>query len=100
MIENVRGFLDAVFEDYRRQLQVQFEKLGYVSAQFHPRLSRQKPARFLRTTIVPIPTVSGRKPSRITKLSVKTSRTPADLAERAKLLYGDDAVNPSRLPFH
>jgi DNA (cytosine-5)-methyltransferase 1 len=31
MIENVRGFLDAVFEDYRRQLQVQFKKLGYVS---------------------------------------------------------------------
>jgi DNA (cytosine-5)-methyltransferase 1 len=29
MIENVRGFLDAVFEDYRRQLKAQLKKLGY-----------------------------------------------------------------------
>lgn len=29
MIENVRGFLDAVFEDYRRHLVTRFEALGY-----------------------------------------------------------------------
>ena len=29
MLENVRGFLDAVFEDYRCNLKRQFEKLGY-----------------------------------------------------------------------
>lgn len=29
MIENVRGFLDAVFEDYRRNLKKQLKKLGY-----------------------------------------------------------------------
>ena len=29
MIENVRGFLDAVFEDYRGQLKTQLKKLGY-----------------------------------------------------------------------
>lgn len=29
MIENVRGFLSAVFEDYRRHLKSQLEKLGY-----------------------------------------------------------------------
>src|SRR5690606_429296 len=31
MLENVRGFLDAVFEDYRRNLKHQLEKLGYVA---------------------------------------------------------------------
>ncbi|WP_065324920.1 DNA cytosine methyltransferase [Tritonibacter mobilis] len=29
MIENVRGFLDAVFRDYREHLKAQLEKLGY-----------------------------------------------------------------------
>lgn len=29
MLENVRGFLDAVFEDYRGSLKAQLEKLGY-----------------------------------------------------------------------
>ena len=29
MIENVRGFLDAVFADYRKQLKLQLSKLGY-----------------------------------------------------------------------
>ncbi len=29
MIENVRGFLDAVFEDYRKHLQRQLKRLGY-----------------------------------------------------------------------
>lgn len=29
MIENVRGFLDAVFEDYRKHLASRFESLGY-----------------------------------------------------------------------
>jgi len=29
MLENVRGFLGAVFEDYRRKLKKQLEKLGY-----------------------------------------------------------------------
>jgi DNA (cytosine-5)-methyltransferase 1 len=29
MIENVRGFLDAVFEDYRENLRLQLRKLGY-----------------------------------------------------------------------
>lgn len=31
MLENVRGFLDAVFEDYRINLKKQLEKLGYIS---------------------------------------------------------------------
>jgi DNA (cytosine-5)-methyltransferase 1 len=31
MIENVRGFLDAVFEDYRKHLKQQLKKLGYVT---------------------------------------------------------------------
>lgn len=31
MIENVRGFLDAVFEDYRLNLKHQLKKLGYVA---------------------------------------------------------------------
>ena len=31
MIENVRGFLDAVFEDYRRHLKRQLEKMGYAA---------------------------------------------------------------------
>jgi DNA (cytosine-5)-methyltransferase 1 len=31
MIENVRGFLDAVFEDYRRHLKKQLKKLGYAA---------------------------------------------------------------------
>ena len=31
MIENVRGFLDAVFEDYRGHLKEQLRKLGYVT---------------------------------------------------------------------
>ena len=30
MLENVRGFLDAVFEDYRQNLKQQLEDLGYV----------------------------------------------------------------------
>jgi len=30
MLENVRGFLDAVFEDYRGHLKRQLEKMGYV----------------------------------------------------------------------
>lgn len=29
MIENVRGFLDAIFHDYRERLKVQLKKLGY-----------------------------------------------------------------------
>lgn len=32
MIENVRGFLDAVFEDYRRFLKTELRKLGYETA--------------------------------------------------------------------
>lgn len=32
MIENVRGFLDAVFHDYRERLKSQLEKLGYKTA--------------------------------------------------------------------
>lgn len=31
MLENVRGFLDAVFEDYRGNLKQQLEKMGYVA---------------------------------------------------------------------
>ncbi len=31
MLENVRGFLDAVFEDYRCSLKRQLEKMGYVA---------------------------------------------------------------------
>jgi DNA (cytosine-5)-methyltransferase 1 len=31
MIENVRGFLDAVFEDYRLHLKAKLKKLGYVA---------------------------------------------------------------------
>jgi DNA (cytosine-5)-methyltransferase 1 len=31
MIENVRGFLSAVFEDYRRHLKEQLRKLGYLA---------------------------------------------------------------------
>ena len=31
MIENVRGFLDAVFEDHRLHLKKKLEKLGYVA---------------------------------------------------------------------
>ena len=31
MIENVRGFLDAVFEDYRLHLKKQLEKMGYAA---------------------------------------------------------------------
>ncbi|MGB0722806.1 MAG: DNA cytosine methyltransferase [Gammaproteobacteria bacterium] len=31
MLENVRGFLDSVFEDYRNDLKCQLEKLGYVA---------------------------------------------------------------------
>ncbi len=31
LIENVRGLLDAVFEDYRRSISEQFRKLGYTS---------------------------------------------------------------------
>lgn len=31
MIENVRGFLDAVFSDYRKKLKQQFKNLGYVT---------------------------------------------------------------------
>jgi DNA (cytosine-5)-methyltransferase 1 len=30
MLENVRGFLDAAFEDYRKAFQEQLEKMGYV----------------------------------------------------------------------
>ncbi len=32
MLENVRGFLDAVFEDYRLKLKASLEKMGYVTA--------------------------------------------------------------------
>jgi DNA (cytosine-5)-methyltransferase 1 len=32
MLENVRGFLDAVFDEYRSKLKEQFKKLGYVAA--------------------------------------------------------------------
>ncbi|MGG6242049.1 DNA cytosine methyltransferase [Nodosilinea sp. AN01ver1] len=31
MLENVRGFLDAVFEDYRGNLKRQLEKMGYIA---------------------------------------------------------------------
>ena len=31
MLENVRGFLDAVFEDYRERLKRQLKKMGYVT---------------------------------------------------------------------
>ncbi len=30
LLENVRGFLDATFEDYRRNLKQQLEKMGYI----------------------------------------------------------------------
>jgi DNA (cytosine-5)-methyltransferase 1 len=30
MLENVRGLLDTVFEEYREKLEIQFKKLGYV----------------------------------------------------------------------
>jgi len=35
MLENVRGFLDAIFTDYRMSLKKQLEKLGY-EASWHP----------------------------------------------------------------
>ena len=35
MLENVRGFLDAVFFDYRQKLKSQFHKLGYTYAEWH-----------------------------------------------------------------
>jgi DNA (cytosine-5)-methyltransferase 1 len=31
MLENVRGLLDAVFEDYRKKIELQLRKLGYVT---------------------------------------------------------------------
>ena len=35
MLENVRGFLDAVFHDYRQDLKKQLKKLGYTFADWH-----------------------------------------------------------------
>lgn len=35
MLENVRGFLDAVFVDYRRKLKRQLEKMGYSFVEWH-----------------------------------------------------------------
>ena len=35
MLENVRGFLDAVFHDYRQNLKQQLKKLGYTFADWH-----------------------------------------------------------------
>lgn len=35
MIENVRGFLDAVFFDYRHELKTQLQKLGYSFTDWH-----------------------------------------------------------------
>ncbi|MBZ0129969.1 MAG: DNA cytosine methyltransferase [Rhodobacteraceae bacterium] len=35
MLENVRGFMDAVFHDYRQKLKAQFRKLGYTFADWH-----------------------------------------------------------------
>lgn len=35
MLENVRGFLDAVFHDYRQNLREQLRKLGYSFAEWH-----------------------------------------------------------------
>lgn len=35
MLENVRGFLDAVFVDYRHKLREQLRKLGYTFADWH-----------------------------------------------------------------
>lgn len=31
MLENVRGFLDSIFEDYRNTLKIRLEKMGYVA---------------------------------------------------------------------
>ena len=35
MLENVRGFLDAVFHDYRNELKLQLKKLGYSRVEWH-----------------------------------------------------------------
>jgi len=35
MLENVRGFLDAVFHDYRQQLKARFKSMGYTFAEWH-----------------------------------------------------------------
>jgi len=35
VLENVRGFLDVVFHDYRQNLKVQLKKLGYTFADWH-----------------------------------------------------------------
>jgi len=35
MLENVRGFLDAVFHDYRQELKAQLKALGYTFAEWH-----------------------------------------------------------------
>lgn len=35
MLENVRGFLDAVFHDYRNELKSQLKKLGYSRVEWH-----------------------------------------------------------------
>lgn len=35
MLENVRGFLDAVFHDYRNALKMQLKKLGYTRVEWH-----------------------------------------------------------------
>jgi DNA (cytosine-5)-methyltransferase 1 len=48
MIENVRGFLDAVFEDYRLHLKKQLKKLGYEA-----RLALTERVRIWRTPASP-----------------------------------------------
>ena len=35
MLENVRGFLDAVFHDYRQKLKAQLKAMGYTFAEWH-----------------------------------------------------------------
>jgi DNA (cytosine-5)-methyltransferase 1 len=35
MLENVRGFLDAIFHDYRQELKAQLKALGYTFAEWH-----------------------------------------------------------------
>lgn len=35
MLENVRGFMDAVFHDYRQKLKARLKKMGYAFAEWH-----------------------------------------------------------------
>lgn len=87
MIENVRGFLDAVFEDYRLHLKNQLDKLGYFS---EPKLLNASD--FGVSQLRPRVVIMAIKKERAEKFSWPTphTRRPPSVGQKLKKMMGSN----------